>query len=77
MVTVTVTMATRPLSRSHAAAPRLGPVERWFLPALLALTLALHYGGYHLLHVTRFEGFAPLKDIRQPPRAFQIKQAIN
>ena len=67
-------MATRPPARSYSAAPRLGPVERWFLPALL-LTLALHYGGYYMLHVTRFEGFAPLKDIRQPPRAFQIKQA--
>ncbi len=67
-------MATRTPSRSYAAAPRLGPVERWFLPALL-LTLALHYGGYYALRVTRFDGFAPLKDIRQPPRAFQIKQA--
>ena len=59
---------------AYAAAPRLGPVERWFLPALL-LTLVLHAAGYHLLHVTRFSGFTPLPDIRQTPRAFQIKQA--
>ena len=52
---------------------RLGPVERWFLPAL-ALTVALHIGGYYLLHVTRFAGFTPPK---VPPRtrAFNIKQA--
>lgn len=59
-------------SRAHLSA-RLGPVERWFLPAL-ALTVALHVGGYYLLHVTRFTGFTPPK---APPkvRAFNIKQA--
>ena len=66
-------MATHVPSRSYAAAPRLGPVERWFIPALI-LTFALHTGGYYLLHVTRFEGFAPPRDIRPVPRAFQIKQ---
>ena len=60
-------------SRSYAAAPRLGPVERWFIPALV-LTLVLHSAGYYLLHVTRFSGFTPLRDI-QRTRAFQIKQA--
>ena len=56
-----------------AFSARLGPVERWFLPAL-ALTVALHVGGYYLLHVTRFTGFTPPK---APPRtrAFNIKQA--
>ena len=59
-------------SRASFAA-RLGPVERWFLPAL-ALTVALHVGGYYALHVTRFTGFTPPK---MPPktRAFNIKQA--
>ena len=59
-------------SRAYSSA-RLGPVERWFLPAL-ALTVALHLGGYYLLHVTRFTGFTPPK---MPPRtrAFNIKQA--
>ncbi len=52
---------------------RLGPVERWFLPAL-ALTVALHVGGYYLLHVTRFTGFTPPKAPAKV-RAFNIKQA--
>ncbi len=52
---------------------RLGPVERWFLPAL-ALTVALHVGGYYLLHVTRFTAFAPPK-APVKTRAFNIKQA--
>ncbi len=52
---------------------RLGPVERWFLPAL-ALTVALHIGGYYLLHVTRFTGFTPPK-APVKTRAFNIKQA--
>ncbi len=67
-------MDAQPPSSSYAASQRLGPVERWFIPALV-LTLALHSAGYYFLHVTRFSGFTPLKDIRQPPRAFQIKQA--
>ncbi len=59
-------------TRAHVSA-RFGPVERWFLPALV-LTVALHVGGYYLLHVTRFTGFTPPK---APPkvRAFNIKQA--
>ena len=63
-----------PPTRPYAAAPRLGPVERWFLPAFV-LTLVLHFGGYYLLHVTPFHGFTPLRDIRPTPRAFNIKQA--
>jgi len=39
------------------------------------LNLVLHAGGYYLLHVTRFAGFVPLRDVRPVPRAFQIKQA--
>ena len=56
-----------------AFAARLGPVERWFLPAL-ALTVALHVGGYYLLHVTSFTGFTPPK-VPVRTRAFNIKQA--
>ena len=61
-------------SRRYAA-PWLGPVERWFIPALL-LTAALHYGGYHLLRATRFSGFSTPRDLRPPSRVFQIKQAV-
>lgn len=53
---------------------RLGPVERWFVPALL-LTVAIHITGYYLLHVTHFSGFAPLQDSRPTPRAFKINRA--
>ena len=66
-------MAARNISRSYPTF-RLGPVERWFVPALL-LTLALHMGGYYLLHVTRFSGFAPPRDTRSTPRAFSIQRA--
>ena len=67
-------MAAIPRYSRRYAAPRLGPVERWFLPALL-LTAALHFGGYHLLRVTHFNGFAAPHDLRPPPRVFQIKQS--
>ena len=60
-------------SRRYAA-PRLGPVERWFLPALL-LTAALHFGGYHLLHATHFNGFTVPRDPRPPSRVFQVQRA--
>lgn len=62
-----------PNPSSAGFSARLGPVERWFLPAL-ALTVVLHIGGYYLLHATRFTGFTPPK---MPPRtrAFNIKQA--
>jgi outer membrane protein OmpA-like peptidoglycan-associated protein len=66
-------MAT-PNARTGNAPFRLGVVERWFLPALL-LTLALHIGGYYLLHVTRFSGFTPLRDSRPVPRAFKVARA--
>ena len=62
-----------PDSTRDTFSARLGPVERWFLPAL-ALTVALHIGGYYLLHVTRFTGFTPPK-VPPKTRAFNIKQA--
>ncbi len=62
-----------PDSSRTSFSARLGPVERWFLPAL-ALTVALHIGGYYLLHATRFTGFAPPKAPAKV-RAFNIKQA--
>jgi outer membrane protein OmpA-like peptidoglycan-associated protein len=61
-------------TRTASVPFRLGVVERWFFPALL-LTLALHIGGYYLLHVTRFSGFTPLRDSRPVPRAFKIQRA--
>ncbi len=67
-------MAAIPRYSRRYAAPRLGPVERWFIPALV-LTVALHFGGYYLLHVTRFSGFAVPRDTRPPSRVFKIKQA--
>ncbi len=67
-------MAAIPRYSRRYAAPRLGPVERWFLPALF-LTAMLHFGGYHLLRTTHFNGFATPRDTRPPSRVFQIKQA--
>ncbi len=64
--------ATTRYSRRYAA-PLLGPVERWFIPALL-LTAALHSGGYYLLHNTHFSGFAVPRDTRPPSRVFKVQQ---
>ena len=67
-------MAVIPRYSRRYAAPRLGPVERWFLPALL-LTAVLHFGGYHLLRTTHFSGFAAPHDLRPPSRVFKVQQA--
>lgn len=58
--------------RTATAAPRFGPVARWFLPALL-LTLGVHAAVYYALHATRFEGFGPLQFKRPVSRAFTVK----
>lgn len=55
-----------------SAAPRFGPVARWFLPALL-LTVGVHAAVYYVLHATRFEGFAPMQFKRAPSRIFTVK----
>ncbi len=67
-------MATVPRYSRRYAAPRLGPVERWFIPALL-LTAALHFGGYHLLRTTHFNGFTAPRDPRPPSRVFKVNSA--
>ena len=67
-------MAAIPRYSRRYAAPRLGPVERWFIPALL-LTAALHFGGYQLLRTTHFYGFAVPRDTRPPSRVFKVQQA--
>ena len=66
-------MAAIPRYSRRYAAPRLGPVERWFVPALL-LTAALHLGGYYVLHHARFSGFTAPRDLRPAPRVVQVKQ---
>ncbi len=68
-------MAAIPRYSRRYAAPRLGPVERWFIPALL-LTATLHFGGYYLLHHTHFSGFTMPRDLRPAPRLVQVKQAV-
>ena len=68
-------MAALSPSRRLAASPRLGVVERWFIPALL-LTAAVHAAGYYLLHVTPFAGFSPPRDNRPPARVFKVSQAV-
>ncbi len=68
-------MAAVPRYSRRYAAPRLGPVERWFLPALF-LTALLHFGGYQLLRTTRFSGFTMPRDLRPAPRLTQVKQAV-
>lgn len=65
-------MATSTLSR-RTSPFRLGHVQVWFVPALL-LTLALHAAGYYLLHVTRYDGFAP-PQMPKPSRVFKMQQA--
>lgn len=60
-------------SLSHRSSPfRLGPVQVWFMPALL-ITVAIHAAAYYLLHITPYTGFATI----QPPksRIFHLKQA--
>lgn len=52
---------------------RLGPVQVWFVPALL-LTVALHSAIYYLLHVTPAKGFVAPQPPR-PSRVFNLKQA--
>ena len=69
-------MAAVPRYSRRYAAPRLGPVERWFVPALL-LTAALHLGGYYVLHATRFNGFAVPRALRPPSRVFNVQQPPN
>ena len=68
-------MAAVPRYSRRYTPPRLGPVERWFLPALL-LTAALHFGGYYLLHHAHFSGFTAPRDLRPAPRVVQVKQAV-
>ncbi len=68
-------MATITRYSRRYAAPRLGPVERWFLPALL-LTAALHFGSYQLLRTTHFSGFTVPHDLRPPSRVFKVQQAV-
>ncbi len=68
-------MAAVPRYSRRYAAPRLGPVERWFVPALL-LTAALHFGGFYLLHHTHFSGFTAPRDVRPVPRLVSVKQAV-
>ena len=65
-------MAASDLSRRYSPF-RLGPVQVWFVPALL-ITLALHVAGYYLLHVTHYSGFAP-PQLPKPSRVFNTKSA--
>jgi outer membrane protein OmpA-like peptidoglycan-associated protein len=58
-----------PFYRHHARI--MGPVARWFFPALL-LTVGVHVGIYHYLHRTRFEWFSPAQFKREVPRAFKV-----
>ena len=53
---------------------RLGPVERWFLPALM-LTAVVHFGIYQYLHVARYSGFLPVNLKPTVKRAFKVTQA--
>ena len=68
-------MAATIQPRRYAARPRLGTVERWFLPALV-LTAAVHAAGYYLLHVTPFAGFSPPRDLRPTARVFKVSQSV-
>ena len=68
-------MAATTQPRRYIARPRLGAVERWFIPALV-LTAAVHAAGYYLLHVTPFAGFSPPRDLRPTARVFNIHQAV-
>ena len=65
-------MAASSLSR-RTSPFRLGPVQVWFVPALL-ITLALHAAGYYLLHVTHYNGFAP-PQLPKPSRIFNLPRA--
>jgi outer membrane protein OmpA-like peptidoglycan-associated protein len=68
-------MAATTQTRRYAAAPRLGTVERWFIPALI-LTAGVHAAIYYVLHVTPFAGFSPPRDTRPPARVFKVNQAV-
>ena len=68
-------MAATTQTRRYAVRPRLGTVERWFIPALV-LTAAVHAAGYYLLHVTPFAGFSPPRDLRPTARVFNVRQAV-
>jgi outer membrane protein OmpA-like peptidoglycan-associated protein len=53
----------------------IGPVARWFVPALL-LTTVVHIGIYYFLHKTHFDWFSPAQFVKPPSRVFTVKNIV-